>query len=456
MDILLDYDSEIESMGLDEAYLDITKYCNDNYITSESELISLVTEIKFKIFQETKLTCSIGISCNKMLAKICSDKNKPDGLFILLSKHKEEIIRFMKDINVRKIPFVGEKTEQKLNLLGWKTCNDISENMVDIFYILHENQFEFLINASLGIGETEHEKNVSKINKSISCSETFKMTNDKIFIKTTFDRLAKKLYQSMLEDKVTGKNLGLEIKDKNDKVVSRTIALKKNYETENEIKNHGWNCLCQIIENTSIRLIRLKLSSLVSINPDEIKRKPDDPILKWIKKIPKNTVNGKKIIQTDLEPNNDLNDNNKQNKYAPSLKNLNINGRRLYSKNNEQIFQSKTKKSQSKISSKSQSKNKDLFVMISEECKKNISNITNLNNLDSNQLNNQRNTKTFKQKASENSRTGSIRKNTPKKLKRKNKNHNNTSDKFYDINDLIENMKNDKANKNLTTQLEQK
>jgi len=299
----------MEVRGVDEAFLDLSKYCNNNYITTRGELESIVNEIKHKIYDQTKLTCSIGISSNKMLAKICSDKNKPDGCFILLTDNIDEIILFMSNMNIRKVPFVGEKTEQKLNLLGIKTCNDFLEKFVELFYILHDNIWEFLIGSCLGIGITYHEDSKEIINKSVSCSESFKMTNDFNKIRSVFESLVKRLYSTMIEDQVIGKNLGLEIKDKNDRLISRSISLKKYYETENEIRNNGWNTLYLMIQNTSIRLIRLKLSSLTTINPEQLKKKKDNPILKFFNKINtknsstnKNCINDVKIkYQNDSE-----------------------------------------------------------------------------------------------------------------------------------------------------------
>ena len=66
-------------MGLDEANLDLTDYCEKNGIISDEQKHILAWEIRTKIKDATQLTCSAGIACNKMLAKICTDMNKPDG-----------------------------------------------------------------------------------------------------------------------------------------------------------------------------------------------------------------------------------------------------------------------------------------------------------------------------------------------------------------------------------------
>ncbi len=77
---------------------------------------------RLTIFRETKLTSSAGIGPNKLIAKIASEMNKPDGQFEV---KPEEVPGFMQDLPVRKIWGIGEKTERKLEELGVKTCSEL-------------------------------------------------------------------------------------------------------------------------------------------------------------------------------------------------------------------------------------------------------------------------------------------------------------------------------------------
>ena len=166
MTILEKYDLCIESMGLDEAYLDLTDFCKKNKIYSKEEIIDLVNQIKKEIFEETQLTCSCGIACNKTLAKICSDYNKPNGLYFL-DYEPQVIEEFVSKLSIRKIPFIGSKTESKLNLLNIFTCKDLIDRYVDLFY-LNEDSFDFYMKNCYGIGRYEHseyqeEKSISSL-----------------------------------------------------------------------------------------------------------------------------------------------------------------------------------------------------------------------------------------------------------------------------------------------------
>jgi len=104
----------VEPLSLDEAYLDLTAH--------PGAPASVAQLIRGLIFQKTKLTASAGIGPNKLVAKIASDLNKPDGQFEV---KPEEVAGFMEPLSVRQIWGVGEKTEHKLEQLGIKTCGEM-------------------------------------------------------------------------------------------------------------------------------------------------------------------------------------------------------------------------------------------------------------------------------------------------------------------------------------------
>lgn len=78
-EVVFKYDPDFEAMGLDECNMDVTQYCFENDIVSDQDKQNLARKIRSEVFEATKLTCSAGIAPNKMLAKICSDLDKPNG-----------------------------------------------------------------------------------------------------------------------------------------------------------------------------------------------------------------------------------------------------------------------------------------------------------------------------------------------------------------------------------------
>ncbi len=124
--ILHRFTSLIEPLSLDEAYLDVTAH--------PGAPGPLAQVIRGTIFRKTKLTSSAGIGPNKLIAKIASEINKPNGQFEVTP---EQVDAFMEKLPVRKIWGIGEKTERKLEELGVKICGELQRfsrpELVDLF-----------------------------------------------------------------------------------------------------------------------------------------------------------------------------------------------------------------------------------------------------------------------------------------------------------------------------------
>jgi DNA polymerase-4 len=159
-EILYRFTSIIEPLSLDEAYLDVTAHPNASG--------SLAEVIRKSIFQTTKLTASAGIGPNKLIAKIASETNKPNGQ---CEVKPEEVPNFMMDLPVRKIWGIGEKSERKLDALGVKTCGELQRfsraELADLF-----GRFGLeLHDLCRGIDERPVEPDRPR--KSLSTEETF-------------------------------------------------------------------------------------------------------------------------------------------------------------------------------------------------------------------------------------------------------------------------------------------
>lgn len=115
--ILLRYSDCIEPLSLDEAYLDVSD--SSWYYGSATRIAEA---IRRDIREELQLTASAGVAPNKFLAKIASDINKPDGLFVLAP---EQVAEFVSRLPLRKIPGIGEKTAQRLALCGLHCGADV-------------------------------------------------------------------------------------------------------------------------------------------------------------------------------------------------------------------------------------------------------------------------------------------------------------------------------------------
>jgi len=113
------FTDKIEPLSLDEAFLDVT---DSTWFGGSATL--LAEHIRQEIFHEIGITVSAGVAPNKFLAKICSDWQKPNGLFVLIPS---KVDAFLVDLPVRKINGVGKKLTERLGQLGVQTCGDLQQ-----------------------------------------------------------------------------------------------------------------------------------------------------------------------------------------------------------------------------------------------------------------------------------------------------------------------------------------
>ncbi len=151
----------IEPLSLDEAYLDLSHL--------QTSAAALAREIRNQIREETGLTASAGIGPNKLIAKIASDWNKPDG------QHEvgpDEVAAFMKDLPAGKLWGVGGKMRAKLETLGVRTCGDLQRfDKIEMSRRFGKWGLE-LWELCRGIDTREVESH--RIRKSVSSENTFR------------------------------------------------------------------------------------------------------------------------------------------------------------------------------------------------------------------------------------------------------------------------------------------
>jgi DNA polymerase IV (DinB-like DNA polymerase) len=117
MFILRRYATKFQQWGIDEGFLDVSN------IKDYPEAKILARNIKDELLRKVNLTCSIGIGPNKLVAKMASEYDKPDGLTIVRPEKTED---FLFPLPVRKMLWIGKKTEEKLNNLGIKTIGELA------------------------------------------------------------------------------------------------------------------------------------------------------------------------------------------------------------------------------------------------------------------------------------------------------------------------------------------
>jgi DNA polymerase kappa len=157
----------------------------------------------------THIRFYIGIACNRTLAKICSDIDKPNGQYYL-PINKALVLAFVQKLRVRQLPGVGRVTERVLESLGVKTCNDIYQHRAVLYKLLSPISFQFLLRNYLGLGNTSFSADVER--KSIGVERTFSAMSDPGELFNKLKELAILLEADLEKAGFMGRNVGIKLK----------------------------------------------------------------------------------------------------------------------------------------------------------------------------------------------------------------------------------------------------
>jgi DNA polymerase-4 len=254
MSIFYEYTDLVEPLSIDEAFLDVTH--NKKNIPSAT---LIAKEIKSRITEVTGLTASAGISVNKFLAKIASDVNKPNGLFVI---PPNEIESFIDNLQIDKFYGVGKVTAEKMHKLGIFKGRDLKERSLLDLSRLFGKHGAYYYNIARGIDDRP--VNPHRIRKSVGTEHTYKKdlidtVEIKKDLKLTTDSLVRRLKRSGFR----GRTLTLKLKYSNFEQETRSRTLLKVLDEADMIQQLAEELLDQEQLKTSIRLIGLSVSNRI-------------------------------------------------------------------------------------------------------------------------------------------------------------------------------------------------
>ncbi len=203
-EIFHQYTHLVEGLSLDEAFLDVT----DSPLCKGSATL-MAQEIRQKIQAKTGLTASAGIATNKLIAKLASDINKPNGLFTVAPS---QVDSFIQKVSIERIWGVGKVTAKRMHELGIKTCLDMQKfsrsDLIHLFGKFGDHLYDFCRGIDEREVETEHER------KSLGTEKTFSQDiSDFEEMKNHVVRMVAEVKESLenYQDKII-KNLHVKIK----------------------------------------------------------------------------------------------------------------------------------------------------------------------------------------------------------------------------------------------------
>lgn len=254
MSIFKEYTDLIEPMSLDEAYLDVT----DCSLKKNSATL-IAKDIRKKIFKQTELTASAGISISKFLAKVASDYNKPNGLKLITP---EEAPAFISTLPIAKVPGIGKVSEKKFNDNGIYVCQDI----LDIEKSELQRMFGKLGVYYKEILSLERIDPVVpfRIRKSYGKEHTFSQNiTDKNLMIIELNKIINQICQALEKHKILARTVTLKIKYSDFTVNTRSKTLEKYVFTQTELTSSVLELLnIPVPPFKPVRLLGVSLSNL--------------------------------------------------------------------------------------------------------------------------------------------------------------------------------------------------
>jgi len=262
MSLFADYTPHVEAISLDEAFLDMR---GGSRLFGSCE--SVGREIKLRIREEHGLNASVGIAPSKMLAKIASDIDKPDG-FVLVKP--SDIHTFLDPLPIKKIWGIGSKTGEKLQQLGVFDIGQLRKISLEILVNIFGKSGRNLYNNARGIDNSPVKS--GRIVKSISNESTFSSDQfDADIIHTTIISLSEKVGYRLRKKKMSAKTINIKIRFADFTTSSRSKTVIQPIRLGDDIRKIVLE-LFQYYNNDrrAIRLIGVGVGQLQSENETQV------------------------------------------------------------------------------------------------------------------------------------------------------------------------------------------
>ena len=258
MAIFQQYTPLVESISLDEAFLDMT---GTEKLLGDIEKVG--RKIKEQIWEEEKLTASVGIGPNKLIAKIASDLRKPDGFVVVKDNEVED---FLNPLPVGKLWGIGEKTEEKLSKLGIYTIGQLAALPKEVLQSLFGRMGLVLYQHARGIDNTPVVP--FRKAKSISNEITFeKDITDINVIRETLLALSDKVGYRLRQQELVGKTVVLKVRFSDFSTLVRHSTFPKPISMSETIYAEVFNLLETLnISYQPVRLLGVGITQLSSAN----------------------------------------------------------------------------------------------------------------------------------------------------------------------------------------------
>ena len=253
-DAVRTFTDQIEDRGIDEIFVDLTDI--------EEEPSELGRRIKSAVRQATSLTCSIAIAPNKLLAKIGSELDKPDGLTILTMADLESRIW---PLAAKQVNGIGPRASERLGSIGIHTVGDLAAADLGLLQEHFGRTYAAWL-ARIARGLDERDVVVSSEPKSMSRETTFErdmhVHRDRAILTPALTALCERVANDLARKGYRGRTVGVKIKFADFKIVTRDLSLPDAVADAAAIRRAAGACLKRVLLDRRIRLIGVRVSAL--------------------------------------------------------------------------------------------------------------------------------------------------------------------------------------------------
>ena len=249
----------MEDRGIDEVYIDFTHVPGGQ---AEGGRV-LAMQLQQAIFAATGLTCSVGVAPNKLLAKMASEFNKPQGVSVLQPQDLEAQIW---PLPCRKINGIGPKAGAKLEALGIVSIGDLAQQPL-AWLVQHFGKAygAWLHAASHGLDErpvvTESEP--VSMSRETTFAHDLHARHDRAELTAIFTQLCERVADDLQRKGYAGRTIGVKLRYANFKSVSREITVDTFTQDASAIRRVAGQCLKRVPLEQSIRLLGVRVGGLV-------------------------------------------------------------------------------------------------------------------------------------------------------------------------------------------------
>ena len=253
----------MEDRGIDEVYIDLTEVPGSD----EDGGRPLARHIQQRIFEETRLTCSIGVAPNKLLAKLASEFDKPNGVTVVTL---DELQQRIWPLPCRKVNGIGPRTDEKLKSFNLNTVGDIAA--CDAGWLIEnfgKSHGAWLHEASWGRDErpvVTHSEPVS-FSRETTFERDLHAVRDRAELGTIFTQLCEQVAADLQRKGYAGRTVGIKLRFDNFKAVTRDTTLDEATADAQVIRRQAGLNLKRVDLSRRIRLLGVRVGKVARMAP---------------------------------------------------------------------------------------------------------------------------------------------------------------------------------------------